>query len=168
MITSFDHVHVYAAEPEVTLAFYRDSLGGETLGSIATSDGRRNHFVLLAGQVLVVSAFPPGLEASPAPGLGDGAMRTGYGVAHIGLNVDDVDAWAQRLADQGVDVHGDPRGDGPVRYVYFTAPDGVVFELTQYVLPARYRPALRALAALNRGIHVARRTIVSQLLRRVT
>src|SRR5262245_22852362 len=72
MIQAFDHLHVYAADPEASIAFYRDVLGAEALGSIGT-----------------------------------------------------------------------------------------------YVLPARLKPASRALAIMNRGIHLARRAITSALLRRV-
>jgi catechol 2,3-dioxygenase-like lactoylglutathione lyase family enzyme len=168
MIQAFDHLHVYAADPDASIAFYRDVLDAEVLGSIGTRDGRRNNFILLGGQVIVVAAFPPGLEPRDVPEVGDGATRTGYGVAHLGINVDDVQAWARRLRAAGVDVHGEPVGHGPLRYVYFTAPDGVIIELTQYVLPPRLKPALRALTLMNRGIHVARRAITTALLRRVS
>lgn len=38
-ITAFDHLHVYAADPEATLTFYEDVLGAERLGSIPRAAG---------------------------------------------------------------------------------------------------------------------------------
>jgi lactoylglutathione lyase len=164
-IHALDHLHVYAADPDATLAFYEDVLGAERLGSIPAGGGRINYFVILGAQVLAISAFPEGLEPKPHPEMGDGAAKSGFGVAHLGLNVDDIDAWVRRLLAAGVHVHSDTRGEGLLRYVYFTAPDGVVVELTQYVLPARFRPAVLALNALNRSIHHTKAAVTAALLR---
>lgn len=73
-----------------------------------------------------------------------------------------------RLEAAGVDVHSEARGDGPIRYVYFTAPDGVIIELTQYVLPAKLRPAAAVLDLFNRGVHKARTAIGKALVKGAT
>ena len=164
MITAFDHIHIYAADPEATRSFYERNLGAERVGAIPASHGRSNRFLILGGQYLVVSEFPPGLAPAAPPRAGDGAFTHGFGVAHFGLNVDDLDALIARLTAAGVDVHSDANDAGPLRYVYFTAPDGIVIELTQYVLPARLRPVAAALRAFNRGIHVTKRAIAKKLL----
>jgi catechol 2,3-dioxygenase-like lactoylglutathione lyase family enzyme len=166
-ILAFDHLHVYAADPGATVAFYEDVLGAERLGSIPAAGGRRTQFVILGGQVLAITAFPVGYEPGPMPELGDGATRAGFGVAHLGLNVDDLEAWIARLEGAGVHVHSEPRGEGLLRYVYFTAPDGVIVELTQYDLPSRFRPAMKALEALNRSIHRTKAAVTGAILRRV-
>jgi len=162
---ALDHVHVYSADPEASLEFWEEVLDGERLGSIPAGGGRRNHFVIVGGQILAISAFPASMEARPAPEVGDGAMRSGFGIAHLGINVDDLDAWVRRLERLGVDVHSEPNEAGLLRYVYFTAPDGVVVELTQYDLPSAYRPAVMLLDALNRTIHRTKRTVTATLLR---
>ncbi len=164
-VLALDHIHIYASEPEATLAFYEDVLGAERLGSIPAGDDRRNHFVILGGQILAISAFPDGMAPEPAPEVGDGAMRAGGGVAHLGLNVDDLDGYVRRLTRAGIDVHGVPTNAGLLKYVYFTAPDGVLVELTQYELPSAYRPAIAALNALNRMIHRTKKTVTKTLLR---
>ena len=52
--------------------------------------------------------------------------------------------------------------------MYFTGPDGVVFELTQYDVSPKLQPATRALALLDRGVHVAKRAIGKRLLAAAT
>jgi len=168
-VLALDHVHIYASDPDATLDFYIDVLGAEELGSIPAGGGRRNHFVILGGQILAVSAFPEGLEPAPAAEVGDGALRTGFGIAHLGINVDDIDGYVARLERHGVDVHQHEGGSGPrqsgvLRYIYFTAPDGVVIELTQYELPAKFRPAVKLLGLMNRTIHQTKKTVTKTLL----
>jgi len=169
-ILALDHLHIYASDPVATLAFYQDVLDAEPLGSIPGGGGRRNNFVILGGQILAISAFPAGMEAKSAPDVGDGAVHSGFGVAHLGINVDDLDGYVRRLEDHGVHVHDFDGGTGPreagvLRYVYFTAPDGVIVELTQYQLPSTYRPAIKLLDAMNRTIHRTKRVVTKTLLR---
>ena len=60
MITSIDHIHIHAADPSATIRFYECGLGAEHLGTIPSGEGGQNHGVLLGGQLLVISEFPPG------------------------------------------------------------------------------------------------------------
>ena len=91
MITSVDHIHIHAADPAATIRFYESCLGGEHLGSIPSGEGGRNHGVLLGGQLLIISEFPPGMTPREPPEAGDGALRAGFGVAHFGLQTTDLD-----------------------------------------------------------------------------
>lgn len=163
VITSLDHIHIHAAEPMSTIRFYESCLGAEHLGSIPSGEGGRNHGVLLGGQLLVISEFPPGMEPSEPPEPGDGALRTGFGVAHFGLQTSDLDGMLARLRDAGADVHAEPRRTGAVRYAYATVPDGVVIELVELHLPAHLAPFQPLLHAVNRMVHFARRTLAKQL-----
>jgi hypothetical protein len=70
-----------------------------------------------------------------------------------------------RLQCAGVQVHDEPSGSGAIRFVYFTAPDGVVIELTEYVLPTKLRAAAAALRVFNKGVHQARRAIGKALIK---
>lgn len=115
--------------------------------------------------MVVISAFPPGISAGEPPGVHDGASKAGSGVSHIGLNVANLDAQLERLQRASVKVHGLPVTSGPIRYVYVDAPDGVVLELTQYVLPRRLAPAVALLNAMNRSVHASRKAITRTLLR---
>lgn len=163
MITALDHIHVYAAEPEATIAFYVELLGGERLGALPSGHGSENHFVLLGGQILVVSDFPPGLEPTELPDVGDGARRTGHGVAHFGLQTTDLDGMRARLEAAGVEVHSQPRESGSIRFVYFSAPDGVVIELVEIRVPPHLAPLWPAYTLFNRAVHAARRAFAKQL-----
>ncbi len=166
MITNFDHVHFYTADLQGTLEFYERVMGAEAIGAIPNSHGGKNHILLLGGQFIAISHYPPGLEPHEAPEHGDGALRHGFGVAHLGINVRKLEVLITKLKDAGIEVHSAPRGAGALRYVYFTAPDGVVIELTEYNLPAKLRPVVAALDAFNKGVHLARRGIGKALIKR--
>ncbi len=163
-VTNFDHIHLYSANPDETIEFYCSTLGAERVGQLPASAGHVNHLLILGGQFVAISRFPPGLEPKPVPDAGDGALKSGFGVAPVGLIVDDLDTAIARLVDAGVHVHSEPRGQGPLRYVYFSAPDGVVIELTEYVLPPKLAVAAGFLRAFNRSVHVAKRLIGRRML----
>ena len=161
MITSLDHIHIYAADPSATIDFYVRVLGGEHLGLL----GDKNNLLILGGQYLVVSEFPEGMKATQPPDAADGALRTGYGVAHFGLQTTDLRGSIERLRAAGIEVHEAPRDSGPVRYVYFTAPDGVVIELVELQLPLKLRALTPMLNGVYKAIHTTRRALAKQLLR---
>jgi catechol 2,3-dioxygenase-like lactoylglutathione lyase family enzyme len=165
MINSFDHVHLYARDLAVALRFYTHDLGAENIGILPSNSGSDNHLLLLGGQFLVVSRFPEGMEPATPPPEGDGALTHGFGVAHFGLNVADLAQTIATLQSSGVRVHSSPRGAGAVRFVYFTAPDGVVIELTEYKLPPKLRPLAKVAVGIDRGIHRVRRLLGQQLVR---
>ena len=162
-ISAFDHIHLYAADPEQTMAFYQRHFGAERLGALPTADGP-NNFLILGGQIMVVAHFPPGVEAGEAPGDGATGTRSGFGVGHIGLNVDGLDRLVARLEAAGVPVHGKPTLSGPIRYVYCDAPDGVTIELTEYVLPRHLKPAAVFLRGFNKSVHLTKRALARTLL----
>jgi len=159
-VAAFDHVHVYAADPDATLAFYQRHFGAELLGQLTNANGGTNNFLLVGGQLLVVSRFPPGLAPAALPPAGDGALAAGFGVAHLGINIDDVDAAVAELEAAGVPVLSPVRQGGIIRYAYVQAPDGVVLELTAYRVTGALRAALPLLAGYNRLVHAARRVLV--------
>ena len=163
MITSLDHIHIHAADPMATIRFYESCLGAEHLGSIPSGEGGRNHGVILGGQLLVISEFPSGMAPKEPPEPGDGALRSGFGVAHFGLQTTDLDGVLTRLRDGGAEIHAEPRRTGSVRYVYATAPDGVVIELTELHLPAHLSRFTPLLGGVNRAIHLTRRALAKQL-----
>jgi catechol 2,3-dioxygenase-like lactoylglutathione lyase family enzyme len=160
-VLSFDHVHVYAADPERSIAFYTGHFGAERVGGTTNADGDENHFLVLGGQLLVVSVAPRVLlERARERGADDGAPAGPYGLAHIGFNVADVDATLAGLAAAGVEVLQPARASGLIRYAYVGGPDGVAIELTQYVLPPRLRPLAPVLAGYNRAVHAIRRQLL--------
>ncbi len=163
MITSVDHIHIHTADPMATIRFYESCLGAEHLGSIPSGEGGRNHGVLLGGQILVISEFPAGMTPADPPEAGEGALRSGFGVAHFGVQTTDLDGDLARLAEAGVNAHAEPRRTGSIRYAYVTAPDGVVIELVELHLSAPLARFVPVLNGVNRAIHLTRRALAKQL-----
>ena len=99
-------------------------------------NGDTRIFLALGEQVLVLGSFPSGLTPTAPPETGDGAYRHGFGVAHFGLRVANVETALAELADSNVPVLSQPiREQSGLTYAYIAAPDGVVVELTQYESP---------------------------------
>ena len=132
-IESLDHIHIYCEDAERSAGFYREHFGAEEVLRNQNVYDQTRVFVRLGGQLLVLGPFPPGIVPSAPPEPGDGAYSQGFGVAHFGLRVRDVDAAVEELAAAGVPILSQPvREATGLVYAYVAAPDGVVVELTQY------------------------------------
>ena len=103
------------------------------------------------------------MKPAEPPEAGDGALRSGFGVAHFGLQTTDLDAVLARLREAGAEIHADPRRTGSVRYAYATVPDGVVIELVELHVPPHLAPLMPVLAGVNKAIHLTRRALAKQL-----
>jgi catechol 2,3-dioxygenase-like lactoylglutathione lyase family enzyme len=128
----FDHIHVYAKSPEVSVQFYESHFGAERVGSTCTTSGGTMYFLRLGGLNLVLAPYPPSSAAGIPSDYADGAYQGGFGVAHFGLKVDDVSAAVGLLRKRGVNILDEPRENGGLRFAYVGAPDGVIVELLQY------------------------------------
>ena len=137
-VKSLDHIHIYAAEPEESARFYTHHFEAKPILRNTNANGDTRIFLALGGQVLVLGSFPSGLSPAAPPEAGDGAYRHGFGVAHFGLRVANVDAAIAELSASGVRVLSQPvREPSGLNYAYVAAPDGVVVELTEYESPAQ-------------------------------
>lgn len=136
-VKSLDHIHIYAADPESSARFYMEHFDAKPIVRNTNVNGDSRIFLALGGQVLVLGSFPSGLRPAPPPEPGDGAYRHGFGVAHFGLRVANVETALSELSDSDVPVLSPPvREPSGLTYAYIAAPDGVVLELTQYESPA--------------------------------
>ena len=132
-VEKLDHFHIYSRHPEVSVAFYRDHFEAVEVLREETREGHPAVFLALGGQILYITSFPAGMSPTEPPVPGDGAYTHGFGIAHFGLRVLDVDAAVKELSDEGVRILGGPTyEDTGLSYAYVEAPDGVVIELTQY------------------------------------
>jgi len=132
-IKSLDHLHIYAAQPELSAAFYIEHFEATLIAENKNNNGDKRIFLSLGGQVLVLGDFPKGLEPKRLPACGDGAYAVGHGVSHFGLRVTDVAAALEELRETSVDILSLPVTENSgLTYAYIAAPDGVVIELTQY------------------------------------
>ena len=136
-VKSLDHIHVYAADPDLSARFYEKHFDAKPIARNTKVDGETRILLALGGQVLVLGSFPSGVQPSPPPVSADGANRHGFGISHFGLRVANVEEALAELADSGVPVLSPPvrEPSGPI-YAFIVAPDGVVVELTQYESPA--------------------------------
>ncbi len=127
------HVPQRVPDPEGSAAFYKERFEAVEVLRNENVYGQTNIFLALGGQILVLGCFPPDISPAAPPAPGDGAYTHGFGVAHFGLRVRDIDAAVQELTERGVKVLGGPIHEASgLHYAYIEAPDGVVVELTQY------------------------------------
>ena len=117
----FHHVHLSATDPEATLAWYRDVMGGEP----ATLKGRLDG--LLFGDVwFLVSDHPEG--AIPA-------TTQGRAIDHLGFAVSDLDAEAAIMRQQGVRFQQEPAVPENARTsaqrAFIIGPDNVRFAVVE-------------------------------------
>jgi catechol 2,3-dioxygenase-like lactoylglutathione lyase family enzyme len=132
-IEALDHIHVYSADPQASASFYKDHFDAREVFRNENVHGQSRIFLSLGSLFLVLSPSPPGITPSAPPKPGDGAYSHGFGVAHFGLRVKDVEQAAALLDEAGVKLLGEPVHESTgLSYCYLAAPDGVVVELTQY------------------------------------
>lgn len=132
-VESLDHIHIYAANPEESAKFYQHHFEAKQVHRNVNTNGDVRLFLALGGQIIVLGSFPAGMAPAPPPEAGDGAYPHGFGIAHFGLRVADLEASIDELSAAGVrvlsEVVHEPTG---LSYSYAAAPDGVILELTQY------------------------------------
>ena len=110
----FHHVHLSATDPEATLAWYRDVMGGEPTSLRGRLDG------LLFGDVWVLaSAHPDGVPATTA----------GRAIDHIAFVVPDLDDAADDMRQHDVTFQQPPAVPGNARtsakQAFLVGPDNV-------------------------------------------
>ena len=91
----YDHVHLRSRDPDATARFFETMFGAEVTRSIyppgTLYPGQQRITMRLGGQtVLIAPPHPHEATATPPP-------FPHYGLEHIGLTVDDVDAAVAEL-----------------------------------------------------------------------
>ena len=117
----FHHIHLSATNPDETLAFYRDVMGGEPASMRGMLDG------LLFDDVWLLAMQHP--EGAPP------ATTLGRAVDHIGFMVEDLDDASAEMRQRGVRFTQDPlvpeNGRTSARQAYLTGPDNVRVEVVE-------------------------------------
>ena len=132
-VKSLDHLHIYSSDPHASAQFYVKHFEAAELNRDKNRNGDTRIFLALGGQEAVLGDFPKDSGPKRLPPVVDGAYDVGLGIAHFGLQVDNVKSAAKELRVAGVDILSEPvTEDSGLSYVYLIAPDGVVVELTQY------------------------------------
>ena len=111
----FHHVHLSATDPEVTLAWYRDVMGGEPASLKGRLDG-----LLFDDVWFLVSEHPEGTTP---------AATQGRAIDHLGFAVSSLDAEAPTLRQHGVQFQEEPvvpeNARTSAKRAFIIAPDNV-------------------------------------------
>ena len=57
-VESLDHIHIYAAEPEMSVRFYQQHFEAKSVLRNTNANGDHRIFLALGGQILVIGGFP--------------------------------------------------------------------------------------------------------------
>ena len=117
----FHHIHLSATNPQETLAWYRDVMGGEPASMRGMLDG-----LLFDDVWLLVAQHPEG----SAP-----ATTQGRAIDHIGFMVDDLDAASGDLRQRNIHFYQEPvvpeNGRTSAKQAYLAGPDNVRVEVVE-------------------------------------
>ncbi len=134
------HFGICTADIERSSKFYVDALGFEPLMDVTEIGAPFDALIELPGATLLVQQLRCGdatiellgLKDHDVSGHGERSPMNQRGFTHMTLVVDDVNATAQRIAQNGGQVHEETRVDSPFGELLFcTDPDGVRIELMQ-------------------------------------
>ena len=126
----YDHVHLRSSDPDATARFFETMFQAEVTRSVyppgTLYPGQMRVTMKVGGQKVLIA--PPHPHHSTA-----GAPRFPYyGLEHIGLTVDDVDAACEELRAKGADVAIGPLTRDPgTRLAFIRGPEGIMVELVQ-------------------------------------
>ncbi len=124
----YDHVHLRSADPDAIGRFFETMFGAEVTRDIyppgTLYPGQMRVSMIVGGQKVLVAPTHPHDPTTAAPPF------PYYGVEHIGLTVDDVDAAGEELRAKGADIAIGPLTRSPgLRLAFVRGPEGVMVEL---------------------------------------
>lgn len=124
----FNHVHLKAPEPRKTAEWYAEAFDFTIVSDI----------VRPYGDLFVVTKTPDGVTvnisgARTAEDMGDGDANVHWGLEHIGITIDDLDAELERLTAMGAEIKEGPIDvpNGP-KIAFIRGPDDTRIELLEY------------------------------------
>ena len=142
MIRGIHHTSISTGDIERSLAFYRDALGFEVVMDYRWPIGTENMDVTTrlegtSGRAVMLRASNAMLELmeyeTPQGAPGDaGRPLCDHGIAHLCLEVDDIDAEYERLLAAGMRFHHPPVQNDGARATYGRDPDGNAVELIEF------------------------------------
>ena len=109
----FTHVHVYASDPEATVSWLTDGLGGDVVD-------RRQHGDYPVATRIRIGGLIVGVRGSREHERFTPAGPRMFGFDHIGLSVEDLGATLAALRDRGIEPETTFENG-------FRVPDGVAF-----------------------------------------
>jgi len=118
------HVHIKSKDPRRSARWWADMFGARLLAEIEFA-GMLFAPVELDGVRLNISSPPPSEGTGEPPGI------PYYGLEHLGLLTEDLDADLARFEEQGLEIYERRPGAGGYEIAFVATPDGVCLELLQ-------------------------------------
>jgi|SRR6187551_471098 len=115
MTLKLNHLHLKTKDPEKTAKFYVDTLGAKIV-----SQNRNGYRLDLHGLSLNVTDF-----------LKEQTREQNYGMEHIAIDTDELDALIEKLKGQGIPILEQTIVSGGRRVCFFEGPDGVQLEFIE-------------------------------------
>jgi lactoylglutathione lyase len=125
MAHQFDHGHIKSRDPRKTARWWADTFGA-TLLPESGSGGTLFAPIEIGGVKINISSPNP----AEAEQMGEGDASLHYGLEHIGLVTDDLDADLARLREQGLQIF-QVRELPTMRIAFVETPEHVRVELMQ-------------------------------------
>ena len=116
MTLKLNHLHLKTRDPEKTAKFYVDTLGAKILNQ----SPRGGYRLDLHGLHLNITNF-----------LEDQTREQKYGMEHIAIDTDELDALVEKLKAQGIHILERTVVSGGRRVCFFEGPDGVQLEFIE-------------------------------------
>jgi len=116
MTLKLNHLHLKTRDPEKTAKFYVDTLGAKIVNHTPNGGYRLD----LHGLSLNVTKF---LETQ--------TREQKYGMEHIAIDTDELDALVKKLEGQGIRILEQTTVSGGRRVCFFEGPDGVQLEFIE-------------------------------------
>jgi len=121
---TFDHIHLFTADPEGMAKYFESILGAEV---IRTSPGGQPRIDLKLGGANIFI-----LDVSGNANAVDGAAHPHRGLDHFGLSVQDIDRVCDELKAKGAKFTRGPETVRPgTRIAFIEGPEGVSIELLE-------------------------------------
>ena len=116
MTLKLNHLHIKTKDPQQTVKFYVDVLGAK----IVNQSPRGGYRLDLHGLSLNVTKF-----------LEDQTREQKYGMEHIAIDTDELDALVEKLKGRGINILEQTVVSGGRRVCFFEGPDGVQLEFIE-------------------------------------
>jgi catechol 2,3-dioxygenase-like lactoylglutathione lyase family enzyme len=126
----YDHIHLRSPDPDATARFFETMFGAEVTRGVyppgTLYPGQQRITMRLGGQTVLIAPPHPHEPNATAPSFPH------YGLEHIGLTVDDVDAAVDELRAKGAEIAIGPLTRNPgLRLAFIRGPEGIMIELVQ-------------------------------------
>jgi len=124
----FDHMHITSRDPRRSARWWAEMFGAEALPE-AEIRGIFFAPVMLDGVKISISGPRP--DAAGGPGApGEPAAVPHFGLEHLGIRVDDLEAAVARFEAQGLEIY-ERAESARYKVAFVAAPDGVCLELME-------------------------------------